>query len=143
MPMFSVSNPIVVGEYDKETNTYKNVKKLEDMVKPRPIKAETEVETNLDEFMEKFCKEAYSRLKRTDRFRHLLDNEKTLLLVSRITDIVKDIFDISPDADIKMYIFQNDDGLSIHIGNENSIFIAKVAEIFRKTQCLKPEKEYK
>lgn len=143
MTRFGLSEPIVVGEYDEETNTYKNVKKMEDMVKPGPIKVETEVETNLDEFMEKFCKEACSSLKRTARFRHLLDNEKTLLLVSRITDIVKDIFDISPDADIKMYMFQNDDGLSIHIGNEDSIFMAKVGEIFRKTQCLKPEKEYK
>ena len=172
MTRFGLSEPIVVGEYDEETNTYKKCKKLEDIVKQRPIKAETEVEIksvldldytkdpeefqkDLDKVMENVYKSVRDKsmenvyksvrdsLKQTDRFRKSLDNEKYLLLLSKIEDIIRDIFDISPDTEIKTYMFQNDDGVSIHIGNEHSIFMAKVGEIFRKTQCLKPEKEYK
>ena len=152
MTRFGLSEPIVVGEYDEETNTYKNVKKLEDMAGPMPNKAEIKSDADLDytsiktlfqkdsdKFMENVCNSVISSLRRTDRFHHLLDNEKYLLLYSKIEDIVRDIFDISPDTNMKMYMFQNDDGLSIHIGNTNSIFMTRVEEIFRKTQCMTPK----
>lgn len=46
MAKFGVSEPIAFVEYDEETNTYKNGKKLEDiMAEPRPKRTRVEVKT--------------------------------------------------------------------------------------------------